>query len=401
MFFRRGSLKIIFGLSFIFMVSIIPFFVYSEENTITLPRLIVFYSPNCHECIWAKSKLLPDIEKEYKGQINIEYRDITDIENYKLLLSLEEKYKVEIKNILPVFFLEGDFLNGQARLDKELKNFIVKSLKKPQGKKKEYLPQVNLIARFKTFQPLAITSAGLIDGINPCAFTVIVFFISFLALQGYRKEELIIIGLSFIFAVFLTYLFIGLGIFSFLYRLKGFWHLIKIFNFSVGIASVILGILCIYDFFKFRKTKQTEGLILQLPKGIKWQIHKIIGMHYRVTGSRGPKPQGARGQIFKLFLSALVTGFLVSILEAVCTGQMYLPTIAFILKTTALKLEALLYLLLYNFMFIVPLLIIFFFALLGVSSEGFSKVLRRHLATVKILMAFLFFGLGIFLLWRA
>lgn len=391
---------IIVAYSFIFITSVIPFFAYSQEDSAGSPTLIVFYSPNCHKCIWAKSKLLPDIEKEFKGQIDIEYRDITDIENYKLLLSLQEKFNVKIKNIFPVFFLEGNFLTGRARLDRELKNFVVKSLKKPGGRK-EYLPQVDLIAHFKTFQPLAITSAGLIDGINPCAFTVIVFFISFLALQGYRKRELIIIGLSFIFAVFLTYLFIGLGIFSFLYRLKGFWLPIKIFNFSVGIASVILGILCIYDFFKFRKTKETEGLILQLPKGIKQQIHKIIGMHYRVTGSRRSEPQGVRRRIFKLSLSALITGFLVSILEAVCTGQVYLPTIAFVLKTTPLKLEALLYLLLYNFMFIVPLLIIFFFALLGVSSERFSKVLRRHLGKVKILMAFLFFGLGIFLLWKA
>jgi threonine/homoserine/homoserine lactone efflux protein len=51
-------------------------------------------------------------------------------------------------------------------------------------------------------------------------------------------------------------------------------------------------------------------------------------------------------------------------------------------------------------MFIVPLLIIFLFALLGVTSEQFSKFLKKHLLMIKILMAALFFALGIFLIWR-
>jgi threonine/homoserine/homoserine lactone efflux protein len=52
-------------------------------------------------------------------------------------------------------------------------------------------------------------------------------------------------------------------------------------------------------------------------------------------------------------------------------------------------------------MFITPLLIIFLFALLGVTSEQFARFLKRHLGPIKILMAVLFFGLGIFLIWRA
>jgi cytochrome c biogenesis protein CcdA len=256
-----------------------------------------------------------------------------------------------------------------------------------------------LIAHFKTFTPLVIVSAGLIDGINPCAFTVIVFFISFLALQGYKRRDLVFIGLTFIFAVFLTYTLIGIGLFGFLYRLKGFWLVVRITNLSIGIFSVALGICALYDFFKFKKTGHTEGLLLQLPQAIKNQIHSVIGMHYRKTKIQ--EVATVERNIFRLILSALITGFLVSILEAVCTGQTYLPTITFILKTTNLRLQALGYLLLYNLMFIVPLFIIFLFALLGATSEQFSEFLKKHLLTVKILMAILFFGLGIFLIWGA
>jgi hypothetical protein len=103
----------------------------------------------------------------------------------------------------------------------------------------------------------------------------------------------------------------------------------------------------------------------------------------------------------KLVLSALVSGFLVSLLEAVCTGQTYLPTIVFVLKTTPYKLPAFLFLVIYNLMFILPLVAIFILALLGTTSGQFSRFLKTHLLKIKLLMAVLFFGLGLFLLWRA
>jgi cytochrome c biogenesis protein CcdA len=79
---------------------------------------------------------------------------------------------------------------------------------------------------------------------------------------------------------------------------------------------------------------------------------------------------------------------------------MYLPTIAFVLKSSHLKLQAFAYLLLYNTMFILPLLAVFVFALAGATSEDFGRFIKRHMLLVKLLMAALFFGLGMFLLWR-
>lgn len=337
---------------------------------------------------------MPVIEKEFKGKILIEYRDITDINNYTLMISLKQQYKADLELDLPVFFLEGEFLNGKGNIKKNLEALIAKSL--TVSHKEEKLKGLDLVEYFKSFKPIAIVAAGLEDGINPCAFTVIVFFISFLALQGYGKKEIAFIGLSFISAVFLTYFSIGIGIFNFLYALKEFWALTRALNLAIGSFSVILGILALYDFFKFKKTGETEGLILQLPKSVKYQINKIIGLHYRKTKD----PQGVKPHIARLVLSAFITGFLVSLLEAVCTGQLYLPTITFVFKTTPLKLHAFGYLFLYNILFVTPLFIIFLFALLGATSEEFSKFLKKHLGAIKLFMAVLFFSLGIYLIWK-
>lgn len=381
---------------------IIPFFLFAltaMSFAAEMPKLIFFHSPSCQECQKAKAEIIPQIEKEFKGRLEIAYRDISEMEAYLDLLSLEKEYGVEPTLQLPIFFLKGRFLSGKEVTLAGLRKFIPEMLGYA-AQEKERVSSTDLAGHFKTFTPLAIVSAGLIDGINPCAFTVIVFFISFLFLQGYSRRDIAVIGLLFILAVFLTYLLIGIGLFGFLYRLSGFWLVTKIFNLCIGASSLILGGFALYDLYKYRQAGQTEGLILQLPQAVKNQIHKVIGWHYRKTGKAGEgKPQKAH--LWKLGLSALGCGFIISLLEAVCTGQTYIPTIAFIIKTNHMKLQAFGYLLLYNAMFIVPLLAVFLMALLGVTSVQFSDFLKRHLATVKLLMAVLFFSLGAFLIWRA
>lgn len=384
---------------FLFLLCLlIPFFASADEAGKGPQELVVFYSPSCHKCIQVKNELIPQIEKEFKAGLNIVYRDISDIRNYKSLLSLKKSYAaLNLKNTWPVFYCAGYFMNAQGNTGLRLRSFIAEAIKNPRQRKEEP-PLFDPLAQFRLLTPFAVIGAGLIDGINPCAFTVMVFFMSFLALQGYRKIELLLIGLAFSFAVFLTYILIGIGLFSFIYQLKGFWLAAKIFNFSIGIFSIILGVMALFDFFRFKRTGSTEALTLQLPDLVKNRIHAIIGIFYR----KNPKAASAeKRNILRLALSALLTGFLVSILEAVCTGQVYLPTITFIMKTTQFKLQAWGYLLIYNLMFILPLLAVFLFALFGVTAGGFSRLLKKHLLAVKILMALLFFGLGVLLLWRA
>jgi cytochrome c biogenesis protein CcdA len=394
-----NSRRIVIVLSSFFLALAIPSFVYSREVPVTVQELTVFHSRSCHRCIEVKNELMPRIERIFKDAIKVEYLDIADIENYRLLLSLREKYRANFNIVLPVFYSSGHFLNGDEAVKTKVERFIKDSISVPLAEKQN-LPAPDLLAYFRTFQPLTVISAGLIDGINPCAFTVIVFFLSFLALQGYRKRDLVIIGLAFIFSVFLTYFLLGIGLFGFLYSLKSFWLITRIFNFSIGIFSIILGVFALYDFFKFKKTHAPDGLVLQLPKAVKDRIHSVIGLRYRETRENAEVGKQKK-HIINLVIGALTTGFLVSLLEAVCTGQVYLPTITFVLKASVYKLQALGYLLLYNLMFIIPLLIVFLFALAGATSEQFSVFFKKHILTIKILMAALFFSLGIFLIWRA
>lgn len=390
---KKGSIFIVLAVG---LVLSFFRFSYAQEESHKLPSLLFFYSPACNECSEVKAKFMPEVEAKLKGVLEVEYRDISIDENLRLLVGLEEKYKDKEGNKLPVLYFRGDFLRGKKDILENFNSFISAGLRSAHQDKS--LPFADLLQHFRGFSSAAVISAGLIDGINPCAFTVIVFFISFLALQGYRRRELGLIGLFFILAVFASYLLIGLGIFNFLYRLQGVWLLAEIINIAIALLSIALGVLALLDYFKFKKTGRTEGLAGQLPQAIKKRIQQVIGLHYR--RDQREVLSGSKKHILALALTALATGVLISLLEAVCTGQVYLPTISFVLKTSGFKLQALGYLLLYNLMFIAPLLLIFLFALFGVTSGEFSKIFKRHLAVIKLVMAALFFALGLFLLWR-
>lgn len=377
----------------------LPCFSRAQDAQPQKTELIFFYAYSCHECSLVKSSILPEVEKLFAGKIDIRLREIGDIENYRLLVSLKDRYGFNGNAVPPLLFINGEFLAGEPAIREGLIPLIEKVLAAGQAAPVSASVPVDLVKQFFSFNLLAVIGAGLIDGINPCAFTVIVFFVSFLGLQGYRKRNLAVIGGFYIAAVFATYFLIGLGFFNFLYSIDKFWIVRKTFNLAVGFLSLVFGALALYDFLKFRKTGSAEGMALQLPQTVKNRIHAVIGAYYRKTP--GDREAAAKVPVTRLIISTLVTGFFVSILESICTGQVYVPTITLVLKTTSIKLQAFWYLLVYNVMFIVPLCAVFVLALWGTTSQQFADFLKKHMLMVKALMVILFLGLGTYLLWRA
>jgi cytochrome c biogenesis protein CcdA len=87
-------------------------------------------------------------------------------------------------------------------------------------------------------------------------------------------------------------------------------------------------------------------------------------------------------------VGAAVAGSLVTLLEAVCTGQVYVPILA-ALSQPEYKERATGLLAVYNAGFIAPLLVVIAVAYYGVTSEQLAKVSRRNLVLSKVLMALL------------
>ncbi len=77
-----------------------------------------------------------------------------------------------------------------------------------------------------------------------------------------------------------------------------------------------------------------------------------------------------------------------------CATLVYLPTIIFVLGAPALRVQALFYLLLYNVLFVVPLVVVFLLAYWGTTSERLGQFVNRRTGAIKLATAGLFLVLG-------
>jgi len=348
-----------------------------------------FSEPGCHDCEKA-ARLLEQIVFQYP-QIEIKEFDISTPEGITIAEQLGEFYQVpEYDRLLVPLLYIGDkyFLREQINYEN-----IIDYIEEIKGE--EYLPpwerveedqssvQDRLIERFQSFGVGAIAISGLIDGINPCAFATIIFFISYLTLVNRKGKELLWVGGMFTLAVFVTYFLIGTGALKIVTTLSILPMVRKIFIFAMAIISAVLACLSLSDYFKFKKTGKTSEATLQLPPRIKKMIHSTIRENVKTRN---------------FIIMAVVTGFLVSILELACTGQIYLPTLIFISNVPELRANALLYLFIYNLMFVVPLIIVFLFTYWGTSSQQWADLTKKNFGKMKLIMTFLFFGLAILLL---
>ena len=65
---------------------IVPAFLLAQDKQ-EFSKLIIFHSLSCHRCQVVKTKIMPLIEKEFAGQVEFDYRELGDENNYKLLLN--------------------------------------------------------------------------------------------------------------------------------------------------------------------------------------------------------------------------------------------------------------------------------------------------------------------------
>ncbi len=203
-------------------------------------------------------------------------------------------------------------------------------------------------ARRGTAFAAMVLSAGLLDGINPCAFAVLLLFVAFLFTLQRGRSDLLAFGVTYIGAIYLTYFGIGLGLLR-VFEL-GAPHLFA--KLGAGMM-IVLGLVNIKDFFWYGK-----GLSLTLP---------MIGM-----------PARDRWMRRATLPATAVVGFLVGVCEFPCTGGIYVGILGLLAAQTTYW-SGLAYLVIYNVMFILPLVGL----LLVVGNRRVVGQVSRWMATNK------------------
>ncbi|MBN2373904.1 hypothetical protein JXL19_08980 [bacterium] len=348
-----------------------------------------FTQAGCKEC----DRAYRDIRyiKSRYPQIVLREFDIADTDSKALNEALGEICGVPEKKrlVAPSVYIGTDFLVQEEISAKAIDALVLKYIETPapppweaaKGLKEE--ARKGIISRFQGLSISTIVAAGLLDGINPCAFATIIFFISYLAYIGRKGKDILLVGGAFTFAVFITYMLIGLGFFSFISSLSFLPLLSKIVYLATAAFALVLGILSLKDFIVCR-AGNLQSMSLQLPNFLKKRIHSTIRKEAKLK---------------RYVLGALTAGFIISLLELACTGQVYLPTIIFVTRMSDMKARAILYLLLYNTMFITPLVIIFVTVYKGASSQELTAVLQRSAAGIKLGMSLFFFALAAILIF--
>ncbi len=174
--------------------------------------------------------------------------------------------------------------------------------------------------------------AALIDSINPCAFSILLLTIAFLFSIGKMRSKILGIGGIYILGLFVVYVLIGLGILRVL-------HIFNTPHFMarVGASLLILlgGINLIGEFFPRFPIK------LKIPDAAHHQMAVLM--------EKGSIP------------TAFALGVLVGLCEFPCTGGPYLMILG-LLHDQATYISGLGYLLLYNLIFVAPLVVILLIA---------------------------------------
>jgi len=330
----------------------------------------------CSHCDLFEEKILPAAEQRAGFEAEVTYVNVLTQNGFELcekrLAVMGYEYTIS-----PVMIVGNNVYQGNSAVD----NGILEELlyARDHGEylpKRENLPGIHTGSQID-IAVLPVLLAGLIDGVNPCAFATMIFFISWIALRGGSRKGIIIAGTGFITGVFIAYLIIGLGFFAVFQAAQDLSLLREIIRYLFSSVSLILSILTFRDAYRIWKSKEAGAMQLQLPKTLKKRIHRVIrnsDMH------RGP---------ILLFSVLLVTGLIVALLELACTGQIYFPTIAYMVQSGSYT-GALLWLVLYNIAFVLPLILLFTFALAGVSHKKISSWFNRHVVKGKLATGILF-----------
>lgn len=191
-----------------------------------------------------------------------------------------------------------------------------------------------------------ITSLALADAVNPCVLAILAIVLITILIQNPEKKKKVLYGgLAFTLAVYIGYLFYGLIIVQFFKTFDFFIRESSRYIYKgLAIFAMLIGALNIKDFFIYKK----GGLMTEMPIWMRPKAKKLI---QKITSAKGA-----------FFIGLLVTIFLLP-----CTiGPLFIAS-GLLSKISFIK--VLYWLLYYNLLFVLPMLII-----VGMIYYGFAKI---------------------------
>lgn len=339
--------------------------------------VIYFYSPTCSSCSKVSDEIKA-IREKYKF-VKVKSYNITDLSNKSLLNKYSNQYKVNEDKMgqVPVIFVKDKYLFGTVSIKSNLETIIndgsnIKTADIYDSGAADFSSETSAFGKFSLIK---VFIAGLINGINPCSMSMLLFFITLIINE---KSNVFKICLGFCAGKFTSFILLGTICFSLLKNISTL-NIGKNINVIFIILLLCLAVLNIKDFFHV-KNEEYGKVTMQLPKSLRRLNHNF--MRSAVEKFKDYKA---------LVLISFGIGLILALGEFLCTGQIYLSAIVTIIqKDSNFNFKALLYLVIYSTAYIIPLLILAAAVAEGKAVFDISERIRENLNIIKLINAVTF-----------
>ena len=383
-------------LFFLLRISSSPGLAVEDQKTC----VVYFSGIGCPHCANTDPVVLEQLPSKYPDLVVIEYEIYQERENAALLSQYNDVYGSGLGIPLVVLgkdkYLIGDspiLKNLETKLQEEKGNpcplidgtavsFSELELANLPGKPKIYPETISTKTNSsKEIVPSELTltkvlSLAAVDAVNPCALAVLILMLfAILAFAPKKRHNILLAGLAFTTSVFVMYFLYGLIIIRFFQLIQALTSFRLWLYRGLGLAAIILGILNLKDFLRY----QPGGLLTEMPMFLR---PKMKSLFFKVTSPKG----------------AFVVGALVTIFLLPCTIGPYIIC-GGILCTLDLV-ETIPWLLLYNFIFVLPMLVITAACYIGFTTvEDVSGWKDKNIRYLHLVAGLIILGLGLAMLF--
>ncbi len=328
--------------------------------------IYLFYGQGCPHCERVKP-VIDDLAVKYP-QVQLKTFEIYfNATNQEMFREFLQRYGVAEEGV-PTLFIGDRALVGETAIRTHLEDRIVWYTNNPAVCPETFNKIGGLPHDLSPAKPVdltvpAILIAAAIDSINPCAFAVLIFLLTYLSSLGERRR-IAAVGSTYIITVFIVYFIAGLGLLTVVQQ-SGLTGIV----FSVAaIVAILAGLINITEVI-FKR----EIFTLAIPVAQK----DTIGNYVRKAS----------------IPSAIALGAFVSMVELPCTGGIYLAILG-LLGSRMTLVAGIPYLLLYNTIFVLPLILILAIIYWGGTQERLEAFRKGSGRWLRLFMGFVMVALG-------
>ncbi|MBP1908001.1 cytochrome c biogenesis protein CcdA [Methanolobus bombayensis] len=218
--------------------------------------------------------------------------------------------------------------------------------------------------------PTVIFIAGLLAGFNPCLIAVMAFLASAIVSSGGSRKDMLVLVIGFCAGIFVTYMVVGFGIFNTINSFPGIRDMITSF---LVVLVAVFGIWHIYDAYYIKKNSKSS---FKTP-------HSFVDLMNHARGKN-------------ILLISFIGGGIFSLVKAPCVGAVYLMILEMLLSGSN-TVNAVLYMGLYNFAVVLPILVLGALLAFGLDPEAVNDFREKRRVEVRLITGVILILLAVLL----